>query len=114
MTTSNLSRLSFGRLSGPPNLINIDAKGMPRAPPNHALGATALPRWGRLSLSGLGFGTIPIEATMSAAELIGMNLAGLTAAYASRALSPVEVLRTVLGHALEVNSAINALFCFRP
>jgi Asp-tRNA(Asn)/Glu-tRNA(Gln) amidotransferase A subunit family amidase len=51
---------------------------------------------------------------MSAAELIGMNLAGLTAAYASRALSPVEVLRTVLGHAQEVNSAINALFCFRP
>lgn len=51
---------------------------------------------------------------MSAAELIGMNLAELGAAYASRALSPVEVLRAVLGHAEEVNSAINALFCFRP
>ena len=51
---------------------------------------------------------------MSAAELIGMSLAGLTEAYASRALSPVEVLQTVLGHAEAVNSAINALFCFRP
>ncbi|MCS3447185.1 MULTISPECIES: amidase [Bradyrhizobium] len=51
---------------------------------------------------------------MSAAELIGMSLAGLTEAYASRALSPVEVLQTVLDHAEAVNSAINALFCFRP
>lgn len=51
---------------------------------------------------------------MSAAELIGMSLAGLTEAYASRALSPVEVLQTVLGHAEAVNPAINALFCFRP
>ncbi|QOZ24280.1 amidase [Bradyrhizobium sp. CCBAU 51753] len=51
---------------------------------------------------------------MSAAELIGMSLAGLTEAYASRALSPVEVLRTVLGHAEAINPAINALFCFRP
>jgi Asp-tRNA(Asn)/Glu-tRNA(Gln) amidotransferase A subunit family amidase len=48
------------------------------------------------------------------AELIGMSLAELSDAYASRALSPVDVLRTILGHAEEVNAAINALFCFRP
>jgi Asp-tRNA(Asn)/Glu-tRNA(Gln) amidotransferase A subunit family amidase len=48
------------------------------------------------------------------AELIGMSLAELTGAYASGALSPVEVLRTVLGHAENVNPAINALFSFRP
>ena len=47
------------------------------------------------------------------AELIGMSLVELTRAYASRALSPVEVLRTTLGHAEQVNGAINALFCFR-
>lgn len=51
---------------------------------------------------------------MSAAELIGMSLAELTDAYASRALSPVEVLRATLSHSENVNTAINALFCFRP
>jgi Asp-tRNA(Asn)/Glu-tRNA(Gln) amidotransferase A subunit family amidase len=55
-----------------------------------------------------------IEAYMSAAELIGMSLAELTTAYASRTLSPVDVLRAVLAHAEEVNPAINALFCVRP
>ncbi|MET3912942.1 Asp-tRNA(Asn)/Glu-tRNA(Gln) amidotransferase A subunit family amidase [Bradyrhizobium sp. S3.3.6] len=51
---------------------------------------------------------------MSAAELIEMGLAELTAAYASRALSPVDVLRAVLSHSEDVNPAINALFSFRP
>ena len=51
---------------------------------------------------------------MSGAELIGMNLAGLTEAYASRDLSPVEVLQEVIEHSEAVNPAINALFSFRP
>jgi len=51
---------------------------------------------------------------MSAEELIGMNLAGLTGAYASREVSPVEVLQAVIDHSSAVNSSINALFSFRP
>jgi Asp-tRNA(Asn)/Glu-tRNA(Gln) amidotransferase A subunit family amidase len=51
---------------------------------------------------------------MSAEHVIGMSLAGLTSAYASRALSPVEVLLAVLEHARAVNGTINALFSIRP
>src|SRR5882757_10095817 len=51
---------------------------------------------------------------MSVEELIGMSLAGLADAYASRNLSPVEVLKGVIAHAESVNLSINALFCFRP
>lgn len=59
------------------------------------------------------FETPSTEAQMSATELIAMSLAELTDAYASRALSPVEVLQAVLDHAEAVNPAINALFSFR-
>jgi Asp-tRNA(Asn)/Glu-tRNA(Gln) amidotransferase A subunit family amidase len=51
---------------------------------------------------------------MPAEELIGISLAALADAYASRSLSPVEVLKDVIAHADVVNAAINALFCFRP
>jgi len=51
---------------------------------------------------------------MSAEEVIGMSLAELTSAYASRALSPVEVLLAVMDHSGAVNGAINALFSIRP
>jgi Asp-tRNA(Asn)/Glu-tRNA(Gln) amidotransferase A subunit family amidase len=51
---------------------------------------------------------------MSVAELIGMSLAELAEAYASRKLSPLDALRAVLAHTEEVNPAINALFCVRP
>ena len=51
---------------------------------------------------------------MSAAQFIGMGLAELTNAYASRELSPVDVLRVVIDHSETVNRSINALFCFRP
>src|SRR5271170_3275057 len=51
---------------------------------------------------------------MSGAELIGMSLARLTEAYASRELSPVEVLTEVIDHSEAVNPSINALFSFRP
>jgi Asp-tRNA(Asn)/Glu-tRNA(Gln) amidotransferase A subunit family amidase len=51
---------------------------------------------------------------MSAQELIGMSLAELADAYASRSLSPVEVANDVLTHAEAVNGSINALFAFRP
>jgi amidase/aspartyl-tRNA(Asn)/glutamyl-tRNA(Gln) amidotransferase subunit A len=51
---------------------------------------------------------------MSAQELIGMSLAELADAYASRSLSPVEVVKGVITHAEAVNGSINALFCFRP
>jgi len=51
---------------------------------------------------------------MSAQELIGMSLVELADAYASRNLSPVEVVNDVLTHAEAVNGAINALFAFRP
>lgn len=51
---------------------------------------------------------------MSGTALIGMSVAGLTEAYASRDLSPVEVLKEVIAHSEAVNPAINALFSFRP
>jgi len=51
---------------------------------------------------------------MSAQKLIGMSLAELAEAYASRSLSPVEVVNDVITHAEAVNGSINALFCFRP
>jgi Asp-tRNA(Asn)/Glu-tRNA(Gln) amidotransferase A subunit family amidase len=51
---------------------------------------------------------------MSALKLIGMSLAELAEAYASRSLSPVEVVNDVITHAEAVNGSINALFCFRP
>ena len=51
---------------------------------------------------------------MSAQKLIGMSLAGLADAYASRSLSPVEVVKDVITHSEAVNGSINALFCFRP
>jgi Asp-tRNA(Asn)/Glu-tRNA(Gln) amidotransferase A subunit family amidase len=51
---------------------------------------------------------------MSAQKLIGMSLAELADAYASRSLSPVEVVNDVIAHAEAVNGSINALFCFRP
>jgi Asp-tRNA(Asn)/Glu-tRNA(Gln) amidotransferase A subunit family amidase len=51
---------------------------------------------------------------MSAQKLIGMSLAELADAYASRSLSPVEVVNDVIRHAEAVNGSINALFCFRP
>jgi Asp-tRNA(Asn)/Glu-tRNA(Gln) amidotransferase A subunit family amidase len=51
---------------------------------------------------------------MSAQKLIGMSLAELADAYASRSLSPVEVVNEVITHAEAVNGSINALFCFRP
>ena len=51
---------------------------------------------------------------MSAQKLIGMSLAELADAYASRSLSPVEVVNDVITHAEAVNGSINALFCFRP
>ena len=51
---------------------------------------------------------------MSGTALIGMSVAGLTEAYASRELSPVEVLNEVIAHSEAVNPAINALFSFRP
>src|SRR6266850_582162 len=47
-------------------------------------------------------------------NLIGMSLAELADAYASRKLSPVEVLKDVIAHSETVNASINALFCFRP
>ncbi len=43
-----------------------------------------------------------------------MSLGKLAEAYASRELSPVEVLRAVIDHSEAVNRSINALFCFRP
>jgi len=43
-----------------------------------------------------------------------MSLAELADAYASRSLSPVEVVKGVITHAEAVNGSINALFCFRP
>jgi Asp-tRNA(Asn)/Glu-tRNA(Gln) amidotransferase A subunit family amidase len=51
---------------------------------------------------------------MSAQKLIGMGLAELAEAYASRNLSPVEVAKDVITHSEAVNASINALFCFRP
>ena len=51
---------------------------------------------------------------MSAQKLIGMGLAELAEAYASRNLSPVEVVKDVITHSEAVNASINALFCFRP
>jgi Asp-tRNA(Asn)/Glu-tRNA(Gln) amidotransferase A subunit family amidase len=50
---------------------------------------------------------------MSAQKLIAMSLGELTDAYASRSLSPVEVVKEVISHAESVNGSINALFCFR-
>jgi amidase/aspartyl-tRNA(Asn)/glutamyl-tRNA(Gln) amidotransferase subunit A len=51
---------------------------------------------------------------MPAQKMIGMSLAELADAYASRSLSPVEVANDVLTHAEAVNGSINALFSFRP
>lgn len=51
---------------------------------------------------------------MSVEEPIGMSIAELADAYASRNLSPVEVLKDVIAHAETINASINALFCFRP
>jgi Asp-tRNA(Asn)/Glu-tRNA(Gln) amidotransferase A subunit family amidase len=51
---------------------------------------------------------------MSAQKLIAMNLAELAGAYASRSLSPVEVVKDIIAHSEAVNGSINALFCFRP
>ena len=51
---------------------------------------------------------------MAAQQLIGMSLAALAEAYASRELSPVEVTNHIITHAEAVNGAINALFSFRP
>ena len=50
---------------------------------------------------------------MSAEELAGMSLSGLAEAYASRDLSPVEVVKDVIAHSEAVNASINALFSFR-
>jgi Asp-tRNA(Asn)/Glu-tRNA(Gln) amidotransferase A subunit family amidase len=51
---------------------------------------------------------------MSTQELIGMSLAELADAYASRSLSPVEVVKEVITHSEAVNGSINALFALRP
>src|SRR3979490_534916 len=47
---------------------------------------------------------------MSTQELIGMSLAELADAYASRRLSPVEVVKEVITHSEAVNGSISALF----
>jgi len=47
-------------------------------------------------------------------DVIGMSIAELADAYASRQLSPVEVLKDIIAHSETVNASINALFCFRP
>jgi amidase/aspartyl-tRNA(Asn)/glutamyl-tRNA(Gln) amidotransferase subunit A len=51
---------------------------------------------------------------MSINELASLSLKDLSGAYASGALSPVEVMTETLAHAQSVNPAINALACVRP
>jgi len=51
---------------------------------------------------------------MTIEDLIAMSVGELTGHYATRNLSPVDVLKTVMAHAEAVNPAINALFSFRP
>jgi len=51
---------------------------------------------------------------MSIEELVGMSVGELTGHYATRKLSPVEVLKTTLAHSEAVNPEINALFSIRP
>lgn len=50
---------------------------------------------------------------MSIEELANLGVSELVGAYATRRLSPVEVLKTTLEQAERVNPAINALFCLR-
>ena len=47
-------------------------------------------------------------------ELTKMSVGEVVDAYATRRLSPVEILKTTLAHAETVNPLINALFCIRP
>jgi len=74
------------------------AKGMPRAPPNHAVITDGLPLQAPNSLSDLMAWRRPgfDGGCMSAHELIAMSLAELADAYASRSLSPVEVVKDVI------------------
>ncbi|MGZ5871421.1 MAG: amidase [Bradyrhizobium sp.] len=51
---------------------------------------------------------------MSIDELVGMSVGELTGHYATRKLSPVDVLKTTLAHSEAVNPKINALFSIRP
>src|ERR1700733_4029638 len=97
------------------SVIEKNAKGMPRAPPNHAVRTDGLPLQGSYWLSDLWSGALSgfHGGRMSAQKLIAMNLAELADAYASRSLSPVEVVKEVISHAESVNGSINALFCFR-
>src|SRR5260221_3742853 len=94
----------------------MQAKFMPRAPPNHVVENRGLPQCSPSSLFQryvLSSASPDAGERMSAEELVRMSLAELIKAYAARHLSPVEVMETTLSHAQSVNSSINALFSFR-
>src|SRR5258708_19375675 len=94
----------------------MQAKFMPRAPPNRVVENRGLPQCSPSSLFQryvLSSASPDAGERMSAEELVRMSLAELIKAYAARHLSPVEVMETTLSHAQSVNSSINALFSFR-